>query len=41
MTPTSGSASFLDIDLSLGTAFTLEVFACSLKITYPSSLNNE
>jgi hypothetical protein len=30
ITPTLGSSSFLDIDLSGGTAFTLEVFACSL-----------
>ena len=41
LTPTTGSASFFDIDLSLGTAFTLEVFACSLQISYPASLINE
>ena len=41
LTPTLGSNYWLDINLSGGTAFTLEVFACSLQITYPTLLANE
>ncbi len=34
----SGSTQWLDIDLSGGTAFTLELFACKFEITFPALL---
>ena len=32
----SGSTQWLDFDLSGGTAFTLELFACEFEITFPA-----
>ena len=38
---TVGAHSLLDADLSGGTTFTLEVFACKLLLTFPELLSNQ